>query len=80
MLTLGLYFMAGVVQDFLIAKYYLALSSRSVWLASTLAGVITLFTLGVFNLSFGHWGRLLAYAVGTAVGTWVACKHGKREH
>lgn len=80
MLTLPMYFLAGVIQDFLIAKYYLALTERKAILAAMIGSLLTVLTLGVFNLSFGKAWPLMAYAIGTGIGTWIGCKHGEREH
>jgi uncharacterized protein YebE (UPF0316 family) len=69
-----IYFAVGVVQDFLIAKYYQALSARSAFRASILAVIITYGTIKVFNLSFGSDALFLAYAVGTGAGTFLGCE------
>jgi hypothetical protein len=79
-MILGLYFLIGVVQDFLIAKYYLALSRHSVWLASILAMVITYGTMKVFNLTFGSDSLFLAYALGTGAGTFLGCRKRRVKH
>jgi hypothetical protein len=76
-MTLLLFFLIGVVQDFLIAKYYLALSRRSAIAASILAMVITYGTMKVFNVTFGNDLAFFAYAVGTGAGTFLGCKHGR---
>lgn len=68
-----IYFSVGVVQDFLIARYYLALSRRSVWTASLLAAIITLVTVKVFANVIQSDGLLLmvAYAIGTGTGCFL---------
>jgi hypothetical protein len=76
MIPLLCYFLVGVLQDFLITKYYMALSRHSVMLASILAMVITYMTMKVFNLTFGSDFLFLAYALGTGAGTYLGC--GKR--
>jgi uncharacterized protein YebE (UPF0316 family) len=76
-MTLILYFLLGVVQDFLIAKYYLALSRRLVIVASSLGALITGLTFVVIDLSFGRADRIVAYAVGTGVGTMLALRGRK---
>ena len=67
------YFAVGVVQDYLIAKYYQALSAHSATRASILAVIITYGTIKVFNLSFGSDVLFLAYAAGTGAGTFLGC-------
>jgi branched-subunit amino acid ABC-type transport system permease component len=73
MILLCLYFLAGVAQDYLIAKYYIALSHGLALRASILAMIITYGTMKVFNLTFGSDVLFLAYALGTGVGTYVGC-------
>jgi predicted lysophospholipase L1 biosynthesis ABC-type transport system permease subunit len=77
-MTLLLFFLMGLVQDFLIAKYYLALSRRSAIVASILGMAITYLTMKVFNVTFGRDAAFLAYALGTGFGTYAGCKHGRR--
>jgi predicted lysophospholipase L1 biosynthesis ABC-type transport system permease subunit len=77
-MSLLLFFLMGIVQDFLIAKYYLALSRRSAIVASILGMAITFLTMKVFNVTFGKDLAFLAYALGTGVGTFLGCNHGRR--
>jgi hypothetical protein len=72
-LTCLAYFAVGVVQDFLIAKYYQALSGHLAFRASILAMIITYGTMKVFNLTFGSDALFLSYAVGTGAGTFLGC-------
>jgi len=67
------YFLVGVVLDAIITIYYRAISSRRVWRASILAFVITATTvLLIENIVISHNPILiLAYALGTSVGTWI---------
>lgn len=76
-MSLILYFLLGVVQDFLIAKYYRALSLRSVMAASSLAALITLMTFVVIKFTFGNLSFIIAYAMGTGAGTALALRRGK---
>jgi hypothetical protein len=73
-----IYFSVGVLQDFLIARYYLALSARSVWVASILAAVITLLTVKVFAsvITSNEMTLMIAYAIGTGAGCFLGI--GKR--
>jgi len=80
MMTLCLYFLVGVLQDFLITKYYLALSDHLAFRASILAMIITYGTMKVFNLTFGSDVLFLAYALGTGVGTFVGCGKSSKKH
>jgi hypothetical protein len=78
MIPLLLYFLVGVVQDFLIAKYYMALSRHSALLASILAMLLTYMTMKVFNLTFGADSLFLAYALGTGAGTFLGCSKRRK--
>jgi hypothetical protein len=69
MIPLLCYFLVGVLQDFLITKYYLALSHHLVLRASILAMILTYGTMKIFNLTFGSDVLFLAYALGTGAGT-----------
>jgi len=73
-----IYFSVGLLQDYLIAKYYLALSRRSVWVASILAAVITLLTVKVFAsvITSNETALMIAYAIGTGAGCFLGI--GKR--
>ena len=68
-----LYFLAGMAQDYLIAKYYIALLRGLASRASILAMIITYGTMKIFNLTFGSDVLFLAYALGTGVGTYAGC-------
>lgn len=74
LLSVCAYFAAGVIQDYLIVRYYAALSSHSASRASFLAMLITYLTMKVFNLTFGNDLLFLAYAVGTGAGTFCGVK------
>jgi hypothetical protein len=73
-LLAGAYFLAGLVTDFLVANYYLFLSSRQRVRASGLAvaidflGYAITMTL-VLNRDFAS---AFAFALGTGVGTFLA--------
>jgi lipid-A-disaccharide synthase-like uncharacterized protein len=68
-----IYFLVGVVLDAIITIYYRAISSRRVLRASFLAFVITGATvLLIENIVISRNPVLiLAYALGTSVGTWI---------
>ena len=72
--SLAFYFAAGLVGDFLIARYYLAMSRQARWLASSLAIVITLFNFFILGqIVVNENVQLqLAFALGTGAGTLVA--------
>lgn len=69
-----LYFAAGVVSDWLIARYYLCLSRRQAYWASGLATIITMFTVFVLAnvIVDNDWRKILAYAIGTGFGCFLA--------
>ena len=69
-----LYFAAGFLNDFLIAKYYLYLSSHRRAAASGLAVLIECYGYGIMLLlvlSKNFLGAF-SFALGTGLGTWVA--------
>jgi hypothetical protein len=68
-----IYFSIGVIQDYLIAKYYLALSRRLVWTASILAAIITLVTVKIFAnvITSNETLLMVAYAIGTGTGCFL---------
>ena len=66
-----LYLLAGLLQDYLIAKYYLALTARRLVVAPALGALITVLTVVVFA-QLTHPGSTLAilmYGLGTGLGT-----------
>lgn len=73
-----LYFLAGVGGDYLIARYYLAMSRSARFSASGLAVVITLFNFYVLGRIVVNENVPLqiAFALGTGIGTLLA--FGKR--
>lgn len=77
-LRLILYFLAGAGSDFLIARYYLAMSRSARFSASGLAVVITLFNFYVIGriVVNENFALQIAFALGTGIGTLVA--FGKR--
>lgn len=79
-LRLTLYFLAGVGGDFLIARYYLAMSRRARFSASGLAVVITLFNFYVIGRIVVNENVPLqiAFALGTGIGTLLAFRRVRR--
>jgi hypothetical protein len=75
----AVYFALGMVQDVLIAKYYIFVSHRRAFSASVLAFIITALTVLVLEniITSNQAWPLLSYAVGTAVGTFWGVRHGK---
>jgi len=72
LIKLAGYFAAGVVGDYLISRYYLAISHRRVYEASSLAFAITMFSVLVIAtlvVERNFW-LMLAYALGTGAGTF----------
>jgi hypothetical protein len=71
---LPVYFGAGFLTDFLVAKYYLCLSSHQRAKASALAVVIDFWGFIVTaTLVLGeNYAGALMFAIGTGAGTWVA--------
>ena len=76
----AVYFVAGVIMDAIIALYYLALSSRRAFTASALASIITIATYLILEhlIISREYGLILAYAIGTGVGTYLALCVQKR--
>lgn len=69
--AVALYLTVGIAQDWVIAKYYISLTSGRTFLAPVLAVLITVLTVAVFDsLITSHSPILiLAYGLGTGVGT-----------
>ena len=71
---LFVYFAAGLGTDYLVATYYLYLSSRQRAKASVLAVAIDFTGYAitmVLVLNKNFWGAL-SFALGTGLGTWLA--------
>ena len=69
-----LYFAAGFLNDFLVAKYFLYLSNHLRVRASGLAVLIEFYGYGItalLVLSKNYLGAF-SFALGTGLGTWVA--------
>ncbi|MCK7512151.1 MAG: D-Ala-D-Ala carboxypeptidase family metallohydrolase [Desulfobacterales bacterium] len=73
------YFAAGVVQDALIARYYLALTRGGRGTAAALAVLITVLTVGVYDGLITSRAPLfiLLYGLGTGLGTYLGM--GRRD-
>lgn len=69
----ALYATAGLIQDLLIVRYYLALTSRRLVLAPVLGALITVLTVGVYEgLITSRTPLLIAgYGLGTGLGTFL---------
>lgn len=69
----GLYLMAGLVQDWLIVRYYLALNKRLMVLTPVLGALITVLTVGVYDglITSRHPLLILGYGLGTGMGTLI---------
>lgn len=80
-LRLLVYFAAGLVGDFLIARYYLAMSRRARFSASGLGMVITLFNFFILGQIVVNENVPLqiAFALGTGVGTLLAFGKSNRK-
>lgn len=70
-LEVALYILAGIVQDVIIVRYYLALTRGRVVIAPVLGALITVLAVGVYDgLITSHTPILiLAYGLGTGLGT-----------
>jgi multidrug transporter EmrE-like cation transporter len=79
-LHLALCFAAGVAGDFLIARYYLAMSRSARFSASGLAVVITLFNFYILGRIVVNENVPLqiAFAAGTGIGTLLAFPKGRK--
>ena len=67
------YAFLGVVMDCLITLDYRLLALRLAFPASALAVIITLTTFAIFNYVIKNWDwkKVVGYAAGTGVGTWL---------
>jgi len=74
------YFAAGFLNDFLVAKYYLYLSSHQRAGASGLAVLIEFYGYVIMALLVLNKNFLgaFSFALGTGLGTWVAMGKKKR--
>lgn len=75
----ALYFAAGLVLDFLVTGYYLAVDANAPTFASTLSALITIWSISFINgivnereLNKRRWILILAYALGNGAGTAIA--------
>jgi len=71
----------GICREFLVTKYYLAVSARLAWLGSGLSLGIALLDLLVIAgmIRQDQMGMAIGYAVGESAGTYLAIKCvGKR--
>ena len=75
-LNIIVYFLVGVLQDFMIALYTRLVSTKQTIWASLLSFIITAINLAVIytlltGLEDKGWIAILAYAIGNAVGTGI---------
>jgi hypothetical protein len=73
MWRIGLYVLCGIIVDLMITIYTRSVSLGRGGRASLFAGVITVVTFWILNKIAIKWNAklVLAYAVGTAIGTWL---------
>jgi hypothetical protein len=75
-MTLLLYFALGVVFDYMLTRYYLAIYQRRLFWGPALATVVTLFS--TFILAALIKGNLLlpmaAWAIGNGLGTYLGLR------
>jgi len=74
------YFAAGVLNDFLVAKYYLYLSSHQRARASIFTVIIDFYGYAImmFLVIDRNFLGAFSFALGTGLGTWIAMGKGKR--
>lgn len=79
LVTVLLYLAAGFFTDFLVAKYYLCLSSRQRVRASLFAVVIDFsgYLITMVLVMNKNFLGAFSFALGTGIGTWVALKEKK---
>ena len=79
--TILLYFAAGFLNDFLVAKYYLCLSSHQRGRAAGLTVIIDFYGYAIMMLLVLNRNFLgaFSFALGTGLGTWVAMGKNKQE-
>lgn len=81
-LELSLFFMAGLVLDVVNTTYVRAVADRARASAALLSGLGSLLWLLVFASVLGALepgaavGNVLAYALGTSLGTWIGMRRG----
>jgi hypothetical protein len=66
-----LYILAGVVQDILIVRYYLAIAQYRTVVGPALGALITVLTVGVYEslITSRSLPLILAFGLGTGLGT-----------
>ena len=74
LLLCALYFVAGVLHDYLVAKYYLYLSSHQRARAVIFTVLIDFFgyAITIFLVLDRNFVGAFSFALGTGLGTWVA--------
>ena len=75
------YFAAGVLNDYLVAKYYLYLSSHQRGRASIFTVITDFYGYAIMMLLVmdkNFWGAF-SFALGTGLGTWVAMGKNKSD-
>lgn len=79
MLTYAGYVALGAIADWLVGKYYMALSARRAFRASVLAAAIPLTTFLVMEraLETRNVGLFLAFVAGNAIGTYFVVSRSK---
>jgi len=76
-LGLLIYFGVGLMRDWLATMFYRSVSREWAGSASILSGVITLFDIMIAAVVIisRAWINVIAYALGTGVGTFIAMKN-----
>ena len=74
---LVIYFVVGLIRDWLATMFYRSVSREWAGSASILSGVITLFDIMIVAavIISGAWLNMAAYAIGTGVGTYIAMRN-----
>ncbi len=75
-----LFFLVGFFQDILITLYYKEISNKRPGRSAWLSGIITVVNLTVFygilsRLDQTVYSRIVVYALGNAVGTYLVVRH-----
>ncbi len=80
-LGLVIYFFVGLVRDWLATMYYRCVSREWAGSASIISGALTLFDIAIVAVVIlsRAWLNIVAYAIGTGVGTYIAMKNTRRK-
>ena len=81
----AIFFLVGLLQDLLVTSYYKAISDKQPVSSAALSGIVTIVNLTVFygilsSLDQSVFSKIVVYALGNALGTYLIVWRDKRKH